>query len=134
MKKLSSEEVNYIHVECITTGGGSGNKEGTMCQFPFMYQDKIYSSCTDVDHHTSWCFTEEGATEQAAWGTCTLCQPGLATTCSSAGNQVLTPQADKEQQRNVQKSCPNGKLTFLIYGYPLLRQSIISGNHHQPAT
>lgn len=43
--------------------------EGERCVFPFVYNDKIYTSCaTTADRPTQWCAT--GSNAETNWGVC----------------------------------------------------------------
>jgi hypothetical protein len=59
-------------VVCRTTGGTA--PEGTLCKFPFVYQDVSFSECTDLNNaETLWCYTSGGPNEVGnahQWGNC----------------------------------------------------------------
>ena len=51
--------------DCIT-------EENTRCVFPFTFNGKTYTACTDVDSSTFWCATKTlSSGELIEWGTCT---------------------------------------------------------------
>jgi len=53
-----------------TTGGGGGNAVGDTCNFPFIWKNITYDSCTSTSHDRAWCYTVSGATAGSAWGEC----------------------------------------------------------------
>jgi len=46
-------------------GTCGGTAEGSPCKFPFSYNWKEYTQCTDKDHDNVWCYTLSGK-----WGNC----------------------------------------------------------------
>jgi hypothetical protein len=48
----------------LSTSGGTAN--GSPCMFPFTYNGKQYSECTDLGHSAKWCYTNT----HHAWGNC----------------------------------------------------------------
>merc|ERR1712227_1129150 len=67
---------------CSTT---SGPDTGKSCVFPFMYNNVMYSQCTDVQLGSPWCSTEvdaDGNFVLSKWGECSSSCPGAS---SSSG-------------------------------------------------
>uniref|UniRef100_A0A8C4AS69 Fibronectin type-II domain-containing protein n=1 Tax=Denticeps clupeoides TaxID=299321 RepID=A0A8C4AS69_9TELE len=52
-----------------TTGG---NARGALCIFPFQYKDKLYTSCTSIDHNIPWCATTANYNVDKICGECTV--------------------------------------------------------------
>ena len=51
--------------DCKTSGGTA--PDGSVCHFPFVHDGTTYNICTDVDHDTPWCYTNQ---EKSSWGEC----------------------------------------------------------------
>ena len=62
--------------DCKTSGGTA--PDGSVCHFPFVHDGTTYNICTDVNHDTPWCYTNQ---EKSSWGecpsTCGRLPPGL---------------------------------------------------------
>ena len=66
---LQRQQSNYFLV-CKTKGGKRTNKP---CKFPFIYNSKTYTTCTNVEEDFYWCSTDVyggGGHVGGEWGKC----------------------------------------------------------------
>ncbi|XP_055057931.1 epididymal sperm-binding protein 1 [Misgurnus anguillicaudatus] len=47
-----------------------GNAHGRPCHFPFLYKEKWYADCTNIDSNSLWCAVEPDFSSKGLWGHC----------------------------------------------------------------
>ena len=69
-QRFSSMRTYYLAagVEQLWTVGG--NAEGAPCVFPFFYNGKNYTQCTEKNEPHAWCSTTKNYNKDKKWGFC----------------------------------------------------------------